>query len=208
MHSDSHIHDRVDHIHGIRHVVRLIDQDLVDPVGADLRDDIRFDSHGGDIADLLAAAFLVHQIYAGDLIVAETVFDQVLHDFLCQGRRCDHHQRAVALLDLGGVKDPLLVEKSCKVRDKQVHDDHDTRELSRDQVDLVHHEQDQDVEQHKADFEPERRDKLLYPVPSEYILIAVFKQDHQKLAEHEKNRLIPVQIGGVRILKSEPEPVT
>ena len=105
------------------------------------------------------------------------------------------------------MEDPLFVQQPYKVGAEQVHDSHDSHMHTGDQIDLVDHEEDQDIDQHKADFEPERRDKLLRRRSSDDVLIAVIEQYHQKLAHCKQNSLIPVDISGVWILHADPEPV-
>ena len=111
MDSDTHLHDRVDHFLGIWHVVGLIDKDLIHPVHPDLVDDICLFSHRRNAADRLTAAFLIHKVNAGDLVVVKIVVHKVPDDFTRQRGRGRQHKGSSALLDFGGMKDPLFVQK-------------------------------------------------------------------------------------------------
>ena len=106
------------------------------------------------------------------------------------------------------MEDPLFVEEPYKIGSEQVHDGHDAHLHTGDQIDLVDHEQDQDVEQHKADFEPECRREFLQLVPSYDVLIAVIEQHDQELAHSEQHSLVSVDICRVWILNADPHPVT
>ena len=72
----------------------------------------------------------------------------------------------------------------------------------------MHHEQEQDLQQHEADFKPESGNELLHPASSEYILIAVCKQHNEQLAQQEQGRLVSVEICIIWIFKSNPYPIT
>ena len=81
MDCDSHFHDRVDHIHRIGHILRLIDKYFVNPVLPDLVDDVRLHAKYGNVPKLLRSAFPVHHVYTGYLVVMNTVVQEIFDNF-------------------------------------------------------------------------------------------------------------------------------
>ena len=204
----AHLHDRVDHLLGIRHVVGLIDEDLIHPVHPDLIDDICLLPHCRDSADRFAGAFLIHKVYTGDPVVMKTVVHEIFDNFARKRGGSDQHKGSVALFNFGGMKDPLFIQQPYEERTEQVHEAHDTGGHSRDQIDLMDDEQKKDIQQHEAHFKPEGRHELFDLAPSQNVLVAVRKKNYKELAEGEQDRLVSVKICVVGILKSHPYPIT